>query len=722
MANTRGKVNLQVILSTTKEGLSGGIPIQYKALGIFSLALALAGCTTSQAGETIASGSEIYQQIVSGIAIQPHSVDLKTYYTPTDIATLEKPYPDYTLEGVYNWVGVDPNKKLNPDKATPADYNVTFQTYNFKDAAGDTKNYVVFPSADNDYSSPNKLHKVEYFAGWELGNNGELSFNYYTLDNKGQAVSFLSVDWANVTDQDITFIKSNPSLEALMKKANSVTMTNQFTNQELTASTQSENASNSQLLDAIGKIIEPDMVAQAAGLPSQKTPDNQKQPAPSVPMIEVTDTTGSKISVPDILTMAKDSKNYPEVATLVNKTIEQYAKAIGIKPEDVGNLTPTLQIGADGKQYVLFSDKNGNNLLIGWQTENKTWNWDMLTAKYSENLNHFSVGTSIDGYEGAINNQTYRNTAGEFFSSLYLGGEIVPKNIQSGGWNAGIDAKQLAASNNQILYLHPGFYLAAETNDIKKGSVDTIKTYVDARIDKLLDLVDTTSGKPTFLNFVNEASWDYNGNVGLFDDKDPNTPNPFLRAYGKDWVSELYVKIYNKAKDRNILVGKDLILIDNEAGMYFKGKKVDLMTSYLLKQKQLIANKLNIPINQVNLGVGIEMHMSPNPDGSNYFKIPTDQEFLDALNQLSQVGEIHITEADVKGVSHDEEIKYLLHFMQLARQSGKVRGMDFFETFRFGTPYDKSSPFENGPNGLFNQDFTPTQSYYNLLKLLFPQH
>ncbi len=377
-------------------------------------------------------------------------------------------------------------------------------------------------------------------------------------------------------------------------------------------------------------------------------------------------------------------------------------------------LTTKEITGKDGEKYEIALTQDGYPLMIKAEEDK----WSELTAKYSENVNNFAVGTSIDGWEGAQRNQNYRNTAGKYFSLLYLGGQIIPINIKNGGWDAGVDAMKLANENDEILYIHPGFYSAAETDDIRNGSLELIEEYISSRIDNFLKLVDTSYGKPTFLNFVNEASWDYKSNVGLFKDTDKPS-NPFYKVYGRDWVSEVYIQIFNKAKEKGVIVGKDLLLVDNEAGMYFQGKKVDLMKNYLLTQKKLISEKINIPINEVKIGVGMQLHMSPTPDGGNYFKIPSDNDFLGALDILSQIGDIFLTESDVKGVSHEEEIKYLLHFMDIARKSGKVREMDFFQTLRFVDPYFKNGAFENGPNGLFHEDFTPSVLYYDLLKSLF---
>ncbi|MBI5122631.1 hypothetical protein HZA75_02110 [Candidatus Roizmanbacteria bacterium] len=96
--------------------------------------------------------------------------------------------------------------------------------------------------------------------------------------------------------------------------------------------------------------------------------------ASPVPMIEV-----EGVQVPD------PRASNPELFDLQNpdSPIVQFAKAFGVKPEEVGNLTPQLLTGVDGKQFVVLTtgdlsatttfNESGTPLLIAEQGENGEW-------------------------------------------------------------------------------------------------------------------------------------------------------------------------------------------------------------------------------------------------------------------------------------------------------------------------------------------------------------
>ena len=66
---------------------------------------------------------------------------------------------------------------------------------------------------------------------------------------------------------------------------------------------------------------------------------------------------------------------------LLSSSVDQFAKAFGVTPEEVGNLTPKLLTGIDGKQFVVMTtgdlaatakfDESGTPLLIAEQGENE---------------------------------------------------------------------------------------------------------------------------------------------------------------------------------------------------------------------------------------------------------------------------------------------------------------------------------------------------------------
>lgn len=120
----------------------------------------------------------------------------------------------------------------------------------------------------------------------------------------------------------------------------------------------------------------------ATSLPtSTPIPTSTETPIPPIPMIEVD---GVKVPDPKI--------SNPELFDLKNSDspIVQFAKAFGVKPEEVGELQSMLK-GVDGKQFIVLTtsdlpstanfDETGIPLLIAEQGENGEWIWSQSTLR-----------------------------------------------------------------------------------------------------------------------------------------------------------------------------------------------------------------------------------------------------------------------------------------------------------------------------------------------------
>ena len=118
-------------------------------------------------------------------------------------------------------------------------------------------------------------------------------------------------------------------------------------------------------------------VSEMASLPTF-TPE----PTPSLPILEV-----DGLKIPD------PKASNPEFFNLTSpdSPIVQFANAFGIKPEEVGNLTPKLLTSVDGKQFVVLTtgnltttatfDETDTPLFIAEQGENGEWVWENATLK-----------------------------------------------------------------------------------------------------------------------------------------------------------------------------------------------------------------------------------------------------------------------------------------------------------------------------------------------------
>lgn len=116
--------------------------------------------------------------------------------------------------------------------------------------------------------------------------------------------------------------------------------------------------------------------------------------ASPVPMLEV-----GGLKIPD------PKASNPELFDLKNPNspIVQFANAFGIKPEKVGNLTPVVKTGVDGKQFVVMTtgdlaatsifDESGIPLMIAEQGENGEWGWSDAYLRLLGDRGGIKMGT-----------------------------------------------------------------------------------------------------------------------------------------------------------------------------------------------------------------------------------------------------------------------------------------------------------------------------------------
>jgi hypothetical protein len=143
----------------------------------------------------------------------------------------------------------------------------------------------------------------------------------------------------------------------------------------------------------------------------------------------------------------------------------------------------------------------------------------------------------------------------------------------------------------------------------------------------------------------------------------------------------------------------------------------DLVLEALSNAKQEIAQKLVVPLADVQLDVGIQLHLSLNPEQDfPYIAPPTDDELLKTISLFSQIGRIHFTEFDVRSTAQDQCIEIIKRIFRTAISSGQCASISLWNTFRFKT-YEQSV-FDYGPNGLFDSTYNPTESYFSLLQEL----
>ena len=330
------------------------------------------------------------------------------------------------------------------------------------------------------------------------------------------------------------------------------------------------------------------------------------------------------------------------------------------------------------------------------------------------------IGTVSDGYDD-WRNPLYREAIGTHFGSMMTSGQIMPFVIEKYDplWKSVQDARKLANEQQMILHLHPGFYPRYFPSMLNGTSKNETIEYAKDRIIKLISLVKRVddSYEPTFLNFVNEAIWNLDGKAGWYTDE--NGQNPLYRVYGKKWLSQIYMMIYEQPEKAGIKIGKDLMMIYNDSHLtppYQEHSK--LVLEALSNAKQEVADGLGLSSEDIQLDIGIQLHLSLKPDQDiSYIVPPTDDELSTTIKRFSEIGRSHLSEFDIKSASQEERMKIMKRIFKTGILSGNCASINLWNTFRFKV-YDPSDVFDYGPNGLFDANYKPTESYWSLVEEL----
>lgn len=276
------------------------------------------------------------------------------------------------------------------------------------------------------------------------------------------------------------------------------------------------------------------------------------------------------------------------------------------------------------------------------------------------------IGTTLDGTDG-YSNIKLQKTIGNHFGLMFTTGPIMPWVVEQYGWGTAKALRKIANNQDVIFHAQQVFYPRYFPERLKSANNKELVEYANTRIGELLALVNKidSRNKPTYLTLVNEAIWEWQGNVGWYVENE----NPLYKVWGKKWISEVYLLLVEKAKSLGLTVGRDVILFYNDSHIFTTGKKANLIFDVLSTVKQEIAQGLGIPIEQVQLDVGSQLHFSLKPelsDPGNYWLPPTDDELLASVEKFSQIGKVHWTEFDIKVATQQERTEIMKHILTLA--------------------------------------------------------
>lgn len=445
------------------------------------------------------------------------------------------------------------------------------------------------------------------------------------------------------------------------------------------------------LLSACGS-SQPAPTTTATSLPTN-TPIPTSTATP-IPMIEID---GVKVPDPKI--------SNPELFDLTSpdSPIVQFANAFGVKPEDVGNLTPKLLTGIDGKQFVVLTtgdlaatanfDESGTPLLIAEQGVNGEWGWDKATLKELAKFSGLNVGVLVDPSNpntGSIEKNEFNHAAVTFAWSDHI---KTPNNIDF-GW---VDRQaRFAKDNNMSMRLYHLIFPSQMPKWLIDG-VNNGQINKDQAIEILKSILTKiiTQGKKLGITEYSVVNEPY---INPY-----RTNDIFYKVIGEEYIDIAFVT----AREAD----PSAILIYNDSNNHASSGQNGLTTKRTLQIVERLKSKGLVDI------VGLQMHI----DVSN---VPNKEDLIKTIKSYGlpvSMTEIDVDMSKVSGTNEEKMIKqaniYRL-ITEAAIESGVVKDITFWG---IGDKYSWLEKF-GSPNAdptLFDNNLQPKPAYYAVMQALF---
>jgi hypothetical protein len=194
--------------------------------------------------------------------------------------------------------------------------------------------------------------------------------------------------------------------------------------------------------------------------------------------------------------------------------------------------------------------------------------------------------------------------------------------------------------------------------------------------------------------------------------------------YGKDWIAEAYIQLYNTAiTEFDLIPGKDFMIIginerfiENPATHQARAQ-TDYIIGEVIRTKELIANSLGIPIEEVPFDIGLMFGLRDNDVISSKDLVPDNREmFINHLKYISEQTNSHIHFSEVNSAGDQVDIaNAYAELARIAYDSGVVDSFVFFHALA----KNRLDPHETYQNYLFGKDFCNTISYYSFIASIY---
>ncbi len=231
---------------------------------------------------------------------------------------------------------------------------------------------------------------------------------------------------------------------------------------------------------------------------------------------------------------------------------------------------------------------------------------------------------------------------------------------------------------------------------------DEIETWMKNRVKKFFEI-------PYFsqLGFVNEVFYGNN----LTNEVDWVADfNPFYNIWGKDYVRQAYMVVFDEAIAAGRKIGDDLRLIYNTPLIEWDNSKARYELDFLANLKEQLKKETGI---EKPFDIGMQFHIRDLPlEQMAYWGTPPDRLEKDTLTEhlkkFGELGDIHMSELSIFTPDKNKELEILHTVVESAIESGVCKSLTMWGPF---TP--SNAPWaDQTMRHLFEGDFhDPMTSY-----------
>lgn len=204
---------------------------------------------------------------------------------------------------------------------------------------------------------------------------------------------------------------------------------------------------------------------------------------------------------------------------------------------------------------------------------------------------------------------------------------------------------------------------------------DEIVDWMKARAKKFFEI-------PYFsqLNFVNEVFYGNNltDEVGWVADL-----NPFYNIWGKDYVRQAYLIVFNEATATGRKVGEELRLIYNAPLIEFDNRKAHIEFDFLTRLKSQLQQETGL---ERPFDIGMQFHIRDLPlEQMAYWGTPPDklekQTLIEHLRKFGELGDLHLTELSIFTKDREKELALFHTVIEAAIESGVCKNVIMWQPF-----------------------------------------